>query len=209
MLYLFRTYLPSIIYLSVAIFLFFALRQKHNNFFDMRGIWNNHWSIFNNDIKAIFTFGVVPYLLALATLLSRTLDSSDIDNLIIVLSILISMFLTLLGVLYGTSFDKFQNQPTNSKSQEEQSTQEKIQKQEQKLQSIKKLVKQTIDTILFECSVAIILLLLLFSLSFIGLPAGFLLCLFSFVVYFLSFLLIFNMFILLKRISVIVQEILL
>jgi len=161
------------------IILLFCFTRKNNNFFDIRSIFKHHFSIFNRNLFQLFVFYFIPLLLAFGTLGIKTIDKYIINNVNIVLAIFISMFFAMISILYSTS-------------SKENVTDEKR----------KKLLHETINTILFECVLSIILLVISFIVLFIDdYNLSWPIVIVSLIIYYLLFVIILNVFIVIKRIK--------
>ena len=83
--------------------------KKHNNFIDCRAIIKNHFSIFksepdengkSNYLKGqIFFFFIIPLLLSISVSNISCLDNTMINVITVIMTIITSMFFTVLGLL--------------------------------------------------------------------------------------------------------------
>ena len=137
-------------------------------------------------------FGV-PMLLALATVQYATLSEEIVDNLIIVLSILISMFFAALSVLTSFRLKKDRDPGKSIKSSF--------------AKRYNTSLKNTVATILFECILCIILLVASFAILFVDSFSNtrFFTAI-SITVYYLTFVVIINIFVVIKRLYILFEE---
>ena len=176
-------------FLGVFIILI-ALVQSNSNFLDIREIIRQHFSVF---LKSPLQLGAVfgaPLLIAIAGAAERPLTTEIVDNLNVVLAILISMFFAMLSVLSSLNF-----RSTNRSEIDDITLVRGAEK-------YNKLLNQTINAILFESVLAILLLIISFSQLFLGdFELALRLRIMSIVVYYLTLVLVMNIFVVIKRIK--------
>lgn len=131
---------PNILFsLSVLILLLNFIR-KNNNFFDVRTVFVQQFEMFKNCKGQLVVFYVVPLLLAAGSVATKCIEKDMINNIIIVISIFISMIFAMLSILGG-----YNNKNPN----------------------YVKTLNETHNTIIFECVLCIIVLILSFVTLFI------------------------------------------
>lgn len=156
-----------------GLILFFNCIKKNNNFFDIRNIFLEQFKMFANAKGQIIVFYVVPAILAYAVMKNKHIDKGIIDNIIIVLSIIISMLFAMLSIINGY-------QKTDSKYVE--------------------VLDETNNSIMFQAVLCVITLIISFVQFFIDNYNGEIITkIISFVLYYLIFVIILNTFIILKR----------
>ena len=159
-------------YLSCFI-LIVSLIRKNNNFIDIRPIFIQQLKIFKDCKEQLINFYVVPLFLTIGSLLIKRIDEDIVNNIIIVLSILISMFFASLSILTS-----FQNKNDNYLI----------------------TLKETYNTVMFEVILCIIVLILSFIKVFTGnYKESVSLTIISGLVYYLMFTIILQIFIIMKR----------
>lgn len=171
---------------TISIFLFligslilgFCLLVKHSNFLDIRQVFIQHFCIFIvNPLQLIGIF-FSPILLAIGLVEIKCIDKDLLSNLNIVLSILITMFLSILSIL--CSFNK-----------------------ERKNENYNQLLKETFNTSIFEIILCLLLLFISFVVLFIGdFKESIALKIISCVIYYLTMITILNILVVIKRIKV-------
>lgn len=168
---------PTFLFSLSFVILIISLFRKNNNFFDIRGIFLRHFKIFSNAKLWIFIFFGIPFLLSIAILQIKLIDKDIINNINIVLSIFISMFFAILGIIVSFQKKKSAVDPFNI------------------------LLEETFSTILFEIIVCIFILILSFIHLFLNnfTPSASL-TFNSFIIYYLLLVVLLNILILLKRI---------
>lgn len=148
--------------------------QKNNNFIRIRGIFKQYLSVFNGSIiQKAFFFGV-PIFFALSFAQLGEPDQDTFDTMYVVVSILITMFFSVLTMLTGD----------NSKRNE----------------TYKNVLNETINCILFEIVVSIFILAygFVFQMLLEKIPEVWV-DVFASVFYYMIFFLLLNMFIIVKR----------
>lgn len=159
---------------SVAgLILFFYCIKKNNNFFDIRNIFLEQFRIFDKTKSQIIVFYIVPAILAYAVTRTKCIDKDIIDNIIIVLSIMLSMLFAMLSIINGY-------QRNDSK--------------------YVKVLDETNNSIMFQSVLCVVTLIISFAQFFVDTYDGEkTIIIVSFVLYYLMFVIILNTFIILKR----------
>lgn len=166
---------PIFLLTTAAMILILNFTRKNNNFFDVRKVFENHFSIFRDAKGQFFVFYGTPLLLAFGIANYKLMDIKIIDNIVIVLSIIISMLFAVMSVL--TSF----------KGKDEHYT---------------VVLKETFNAVIFEAILCILSLLLSFSVLFVGeIETVWINYIFSLVIYYLIFTIVLNIFLVIKRIK--------
>ncbi|EOU1921400.1 hypothetical protein DMN35_13335, partial [Clostridium perfringens] len=127
---------PQSLFIVSALLLIINSIQKNNNFFDVRDVIKSQYNLFKGNKFQVIIFFIVPFLLSLGVVQIKYINKDIINNINIVLSIFISMFFAMLSILGGMS-----------KSNKEQ---------------YNILLKETFNTIIFECILCIIILIVSF-----------------------------------------------
>lgn len=154
-------------------------------------IIDNHISVFNNKngkllLVPFFTYNILPFLMALGVNRIKVIDSDMINIITVIISILTSMLFTLLVMLIEMK-DKIDIKKMQNANQ---------------INIMKRAIKETYYTVMFEILISISVLLL----SFIYLFTQKISCIVSTIIYYLVFLLVLNLFIVLKRIFNIIDQ---
>lgn len=148
--------------------------QKNNNFIRIRGVFTQYLSIFNKSIIQIAFFFGVPILFAFSFAQLSEIDQSTFETMYVVVSILITMFFSVLTMLTGD----------NTK----------------RSNTYKCVLNETINCILFEIVVSIFILAygFIFQMLLEQIPDAWVdICVGIF--YYMIFFLLLNMFIIVKR----------
>jgi hypothetical protein len=179
-------YMPSpfILFCISSLILIFNFTRKNNNFFDIRSVFKGHFKIFINNKFQFAIFFLLPLMLALAIIKIKLIDKDIVNNINIVLAIFISMFFAMLGIL--CSLPK---------------------KDSHKENGYNKLLKETFNTIIFECVLCITILIISFVQLFID-DYGFnnKLIIVSLIVYYLILVVVLNIFMVIKRLKKLFDE---
>lgn len=158
--------------------LLFSLLFKYSNFLDIRTIIVQHLKIFKgNRIQLVGVF-IAPIFISIGLIQIKCIDKDIIANLNIILSLLISMFLSILSIL--CSFDR-------------------------KVDNVnyKRLLKETYNTTIFEIILCLMLLFVSFVVLFIGdFKETIQLKITSGAIYYLTMIMILNILVVIKRIKV-------
>ncbi len=159
--------------------LIISLLSSTNNFLDIKSIITDHFNIIkNNWIQAAIIY-LIPIAIAIIISKKKLIDTNTLDNLNLVLSILISMFFSVLSILCSIN-----SQNRNYKYQ--------------------LLLKETSTSTIFEITICLLLLFISFSLIFIGIKTinnNTIKQIASIIVYYLTMIAILNIFMILKRIK--------
>lgn len=161
------------LFLIAGIIIFLNCIKKNNNFFDIRRIVIEHFEMFSNAKGQIVVFYGTPLLLAIAVLKNNCINKDIIDNIVIMLSIIIAMLFAMLSIL-----NSYQNKDSE----------------------YVKVLEETYNTILFQCIICVLTLIISFSQYFVdNYDSELVLKIVSFLLYYMIFVLIMNIFIILKR----------
>ncbi len=165
----------TVLFIASGIILLVAFSRKNNNFLDVRDIVAEQFKMLANSKWQFIVFYVTPLLLALAVRNYALVDATIVGNIVVVLSLLISMLFGCLSVL--SAFPKKDEKYT-------------------------KVLRQTVNTIAFECVFCILALLLSFVVLFIGeLESNMISQIISVLVYYFIFAVFLNLFIVIKRLK--------
>lgn len=177
---MFDLILKIVLYLlSVVIFLVFMAR-RNSDFLTMIDVIKNHLSIFKNDKAQYILFYIMPILLAIALVLTELVSEDLISSIVLVLSILLTMLFTLMGTLVNANYKS--------------------------ITAVKPLVKETIDTLLYEALACLIELLFCLVVLFIGnYEVCVILIVGSFIIYWLMIHIVLNIFLIVQRIGVVLS----
>lgn len=172
---------PQCLFIVSAFLLIINSIQKNNNFFDVRDIIKSQYNLFKDNKFQVLIFFVVPFFLAFGVVQIKYINKDIINNINIVLSIFISMFFAMLSILGSLS--------KSSKIQ------------------YNILLKETFNTIIFECILCIIVLLISFIQLFLDSYNPTLgLFIVSLFIYYLIFVVVLNIFVVIKRIKILFDE---
>lgn len=189
---IFETKAISTILISISLILIIiALLQKNSNFLDVRSIISLHFKVFRGSpLQCTVIFGV-PLLITIVALNKQVLSSAVVDTLIIVLSILVSMFFAMLSILSSLNHKAIKEEQQNDATMPNETKEYNL------------LLKETFNAVMFECILCILVLAASFTLLFIdNFTTSWQLILVSGVVYYLSLVIILNIFVVIKRIKV-------
>lgn len=158
-----------------GIILLLNFARKNNNFFDVRKVFVDQLQIFKNAKGQVFVFYGVPVLLALGVANYKLIDKDVVGNIVIVLSIIISMLFAMLSLLAGFSKDD---------------------------KHYKQVLKETFNTVIFESVLCIFALMAAFAVLFVGnIETIWVKYCISFTIYYLIFTILLNIFIVIKRVK--------
>lgn len=181
---------PYVILLASAIILLVAryvLKMKYINCFD---IINEHIKSFKNEGKIlwlpIFIYFIVPMPMSYAISKVKLIDDDAINIITIIVSILTSMFFTLLAMVLDMN-SKVKDNGSLSASE---------------TNVLKELLKEIYYSVMFEIMLSIVLLIMCFVYLFTDEINSVV----SIVIYYLLFTLVINLFMLLKRIFKVVEQ---
>lgn len=166
---------PCFLLTLSGIILLLNFARKNNNFFDVRKVFVDQLQIFKDAKGQVFVFYGVPILLALGVANYKLIDNDVVGNIVIVLSIIISMLFAMLSVL--TCFNKDDRH-------------------------YKQVLKETFNTVIFESVLCIFALMAAFAVLFVGdIETIWVKYCISFTIYYLIFTILLNIFIVIKRIK--------
>lgn len=184
---------PYVLYVLSALILFFGLFQKNSSFLRTRRLFARYFKTFSGSpLQCIMIFGV-PLLLSVATARLAIVSEDIVNNIIIVLSIFISMFFAVLSILTSFNYKK-------------DSDGEKIAKNT-RAKRYNESLKNTVSIILVEALLCIVLLIISLAVLFVdSYSKTWLLTGISLVIYYLTFIVILNVFAIIKRMYVLFEE---
>ena len=163
------------------LFMLLSFSVKLGNFVDIRDIIKKHLSFFRSNKLQFISIYTVPIIFSLYIGTIHTINKELLDNLIIILSILISMFFAVLSILCSI----------DSKNKND---------------IYKQLLNETYTSTVFEIIICIVLLLISFAALFMGKGFNKIIdTIASDIIYYLTFVLILNIFVIIKRIEAIFQ----
>lgn len=161
-----------------GVILFLSLLPKNSNFLDIRAIFLQHFKIFKDSPIQITAIFISPIFLSVSIVLVCCVNTDILNNLNIVLSILIAMFFSTLGILCTIDTSK---------------------KKDKYIQ----LLKETFNATIFEISICLIILFISFVMLFVdNFSMSFALSVVSGILYYLTMVAILNVFVVIKRIKV-------
>ncbi|MDF2504378.1 hypothetical protein [Clostridium sp.] len=147
--------------------------RKNNNFFDIRSIFVQQFKLFKECKYQVVIFYFVPLFLAIGTTITKCIDKDIINNIMIILSIFISMLFAMLSILNGYYDDNSAYVIT---------------------------LKETCNTIIFECILCITTLIISFAQLFTdNYKCEGSIMLISGIIYYLMFAIFLHTFIIIKR----------
>lgn len=168
---------PALLIVLSGLILFISGIRENNNFFDVRNIFKEQFSLFESCKEQLVVFYLVPAFLSLAITQIKSIDMTIINNLNIVLAIFTSMLFAMLSII--SSYKNGTNKTYN------------------------KVLRETFNSIIFEIVLCIITLIVSFVYLFMdGVKNMLLIKIFSFVEYYLVFVFLLNIFVVIKRMKV-------
>lgn len=178
-----------LIFIAIVIFILGRI-CFHKDYLNCGEIIKGHLACFEGrngkkSLVSIFLYFGVPALIALSLVQIRVLDDDVLNLLTIIVSILTSMFFTLLTLILDMR--KRVRSDINYKAGDAAIS--------------SKLLKETYFSIMFEILVCILILILCFIELFAQEYATFS----SFIIYYLTFVLLINLFMILKRVYVVIK----
>ncbi|MFR6018398.1 MAG: hypothetical protein ACLUG9_12680 [Paraclostridium sordellii] len=161
------------------------------DYMNISRIIKNHISNFKDDnnkipIMVLFLYFVMPLALAWSCVNIKVINDDIVGNITVMLSIITAMLFTLLPMLMELRYkmnDRLKDNPS-------------------KLRESKILVRETVDSIMFEVLIAVVLLILSFTLTFPGMNNKVVSC----TVYYLLFMFLMNLMIVLKRFYILFKD---
>lgn len=155
------------------------------NYISVIDIVKNHYRCFRSSngkvlVFSIINYTIIPFLMGIATMLSKEVDGDTINIITIIISILTAMLFTLLAMIIDMK-GKVKNNSNYYATEAEISA---------------KSLVETYHTIMFEILISIVLLILCFFNCFTEMFGK----VQSFLIYSLTYLLIINLLMIIKRI---------
>lgn len=181
---------PYIIILVIILLLVFSKLVLKNDYMNLHGIIKNHYKVFKdskgNQLKfQIFINYIIPIILSLSINEIQIIEVDQIEHLIIIFSILISMLFTLLVLIINSNTRISNNKKIDAST----------------FNILKDLVIETYSTVIYEILISIILLII--SFIYIYTASNFYM---SILIYYLIFHFLFNLLIILKRVNSILTK---
>lgn len=161
-----------------GVILLLSFLPKNSNFLDVRAILVQHFKVFQGSPLQMIAIFISPIFLSISIVLVCCVNEDILNNLNVVLSILVAMFFSTLGILCTID-------TTTKKAKYIQ------------------LLKETFNATIFEIIVCLVLLFLSFVMLFVdNFTETFILSAVSCVLYYLTMVAILNIFVVIKRIKV-------
>lgn len=184
--------LPSILIISICmIVILVALLQKNGNFLDIREVFRNHHAILLKNPLQFTAIMVCPAIIATNVAINQPLTENIVNNLNVVLSILISMFFAVLSILVSFNYKKADSDQPLTPQQK----------------NYNYLLKQTYNTVIYESTLCVILMVISFITLFIDdFSSSAPLTIASIIVYYLSLIIVLNILMVIKRIKVLFEH---
>lgn len=154
--------------------------RKYNNFLDIRKIIFKQLSMFKENRLNFIIIYILPIFIAVGITRIRNIDIGIINNINVVLSILIAMFFSIFSIIIN-----FDNKSKNYKL----------------------VLEESINTIMFEIVLCVVLLIFTFIYMFIeNVNNIIILCGISFIIYYLSIIVLINICIVIKRMYILYEN---
>ncbi len=161
------------------------------DYMNISRIIKNHISNFQDDndkipIMVLILYFFMPLALSWSCINIKVINNEIVGNITVMLSIITAMLFTLLPMLMELRYkmnDRLKDNPS-------------------KLRESKMLVTETVDSIMFEVLIAVVLLILSFTLTFPGMNNKVVSC----IVYYLLFMFLMNLMIVLKRFYILFKD---
>lgn len=164
-----------------GIILLLGLFRKKNNYIDLRNVFLEHFKIFKHSRIQFILFYIITFIMAIGIALVCIADSNLYENIIVVMSIFVSMLMSMLSVIKSKNYSEFT---------EDQKTR------------IKLVIKETDNQVMYCTFLSIFIIM--FSLIMIALSA-FENCIFSLITsiieYYLTEILLLNILLIVKRLG--------
>lgn len=182
--------LSNILIVVSIIIMAVALLQRNSNFLDVRSVFISHFKEFRDSPLQFLAIFIVPLLLAIATSNKYLISVTIVNNLNLILTIFMSMFFAMLSILSAFNYKKI-----DDNKKDDVTANNHVKKYNQ-------LLKQTFNSIMFECIVCILILVIGFCLSLMNdFSFSYPLAIISCIVYYLFLFVLFNIFVVIKRIK--------
>lgn len=181
---------PRGLLLFVGMILLIGKFFFHKDYLNCTNIIKMHMNCFKNQEEklskvSLFLYFGVPMLIALSLIQIRILDDTVVNLLTVIVSILTSLFFTLLTLILDMGKKVRKDKKYNANDADTSS----------------KLLKETYFTIMFEILVSVMILILCFVELFAKMYSIFS----SLIIYYLTFVLLVNLFIILKRVYTVIK----
>lgn len=187
--------LPNILVLISIFILAVALLQRNSNFLDVRKVFSSHLKVFSESPLQFVAIFIVPLLLAIAISEDYPVSTVIINNIILILTIFMSMFFAMLSILSTFTFKKVAKHKENDVTANN------------RVSDYNQLLRETFNAVIFECIICILVLIIAFCLSPIDdysslHSIGIVSC----IVYYLFLVILLNIFVVIKRIKKLFEQ---
>lgn len=174
---------PMVLFGVSVMLLIIGAMRKNNNYMDIKSIFVQEYKLLKNEKFNIVIFYVVPILLAIGIVQISTITGNVVENINIVITILLTVIFAVLGILWGSA-DQLKGDNKTVK-----------------------VIKETINTVMFISVLNIFALILAFALLFVNLENPSIVLIFlSGVEYTLIFMAILHLFIVIKRMKKLIEQ---
>lgn len=174
-------YIGIVLIICSGLLMLIGLFQSKNNFIDLRNVFVEHLKIFRNAKRQYLIFYFFPLIMAIGISCIYIADVTMYQNIIVAVSIFVSMLLAMLSILTSKDYSKYNL---------EQQT------------KIKMVLKETNNAIVFCTFISILIIMTsLIMIALSTLESQILLRTMAMLVYYLLQVLLMNILLIVKRMS--------
>lgn len=133
-----KSYVSIVLIILSITLIMLSFFRKNDNFFNVKEIAKSYFSIFSKSKSQYITFYALPLVLAVGLAIIYEADKSFYENSSVIVSIFLSMLLAILSILTSKEYGSFSKELKTK---------------------VQKVVKETINAIVFDSLLCIVLLL--------------------------------------------------
>ena len=105
-----KFYIGIILIVCAGICMLLGILSKKNSFVDLHNVISNHLKLFKNAKKQYLLFYVCPLIMSIGVALIYSADGIIYENIIMVVSIFISMLLAILSILATKDYSRYEGE---------------------------------------------------------------------------------------------------
>lgn len=172
-------YVGILLIVCAALFMIMGMMNKNNSFIDLNNIISNHLKLFEKSKKQYLNFYLYPLIMSIGVAFLYSADAMMYQNIIVVISIFISMLFAILSILITKDYSKYEGD---------------------KQERIKRVLKETNNAIVFCVFICIIIMIIsMIMLALESMKCDLANKVISTIVFYLIQVLMLNMLLIIKR----------
>lgn len=105
-----EVYIGVVLVICAGVLMILGLLNKHNSFVDLNSVISNHLKLFKDSKKQYLIFYLYPLIMSIGVAFLYCADDVMYQNIIVVVSIFVSMLLAILSILTAKDYSKYEGE---------------------------------------------------------------------------------------------------